>query len=374
MDLKVITEVEGLQGKVVLVRSSCNVPLVDGKVRNSFRLRRALPTLEYLKEKGARTIVISHIGREPEETLYPVFEELKNSLEMTWGGKITDADFTQKLESMKDGEILFCENLRQDSREEENNQELVTVMAEGVDLYVNDAFAEVHRDHASTLGLAEVLPAYAGIALAAEVTGVAKVMQPEKPALFLLGGAKFETKMPLVEKYLDLYDHVFIGGALTNDILKAKGFEVGKSLVSEVSLEGASFLNNKKLLLPIDVIVDGPEGVLTKPVDQVLPEEKIMDMGPDTVAMLTSYIQEAKTILWNGPFGNYEAGFVDSTEAVAKLIAEAPGFSVLGGGDTVAAVEKLGLNEQFGFVSIGGGSMLTLLEHGTTPVLDKLQK
>ncbi len=374
MELKLITEVEALRGKTVIVRSSCNVPLVDGKVRNSFRLRRAIPTLKYLSEQGARVIVISHIGRDKEETLKPVFDELSQTIPMKWGGNISDPGFASLKNKMRDGEIIFCENLRQNIGEEENNQDLVNLIASYGDIYVNDAFAEAHRDHASTLGLAEALPAYAGITLAEEVTELQKVMQPKHPSLFLLGGAKFETKMPLVEKYLKLYDFVFVGGALANDMLKARGFEVGESLVSDVSLAGASFLWDEKLLVPIDVVVEGPNGVETKAAEAVLPNEKIFDMGPETVTMLSKYIFEAKTILWNGPFGNYEAGFEESTEEVAKLISSAEAFSVLGGGDTVAAVEKLSLNDKFGFISIGGGSMLTLLEHGSTPVLDRLKK
>ena len=374
MELKSIVEAGELRGKVVLVRASCNVPLIDGKVRNSFRLRRALPTLKYLQEAGAKVIVISHIGREVEETLLPVYEELAASIDMQWGGKVTEPLFAEKKAALEDGDILFCENLRQDVREEENSPELAVLLAEGVDIYVNDAFAEAHREHASTYGVAKLLPAYAGLTLLEEVTELQKVMQPNHPSLFLLGGAKFETKMPLVEKYLALYDHVLVGGALANDVLKARGLEVGQSLVSEISLKDASFLWSEKMIVPVDVVVEGPRGVVTKPADQVLPDEKIFDMGPQTVELITRYIAEAKTILWNGPFGNYEAGFEESTEEVAKLIAASSAFSVLGGGDTVAAVEKLGLNERFGFISIGGGSMLTFMEHGSTPVLDVLKK
>lgn len=374
MELKSIVEAGDVRGKVVLVRASCNVPLVDGKVRNSFRLRRALPTLQYLKDAGAKVIVISHIGRELDETLLPVFEELSAAIPMEWGGRVTEVLFTEKKAALADGAILFCENLRQDVREEENDSELCALLASGVEIYVNDAFAEAHREHASTYGVAKLLPAYAGVTLIEEVTELQKVMQPNHPSLFLLGGAKFETKMPLVEKYLALYDHVLVGGALANDVLKARGFEVGQSLVSDVSLSDAPFLWSEKMLVPVDVVVDGPRGVVTKPADQVQPDEKIFDMGPETVELLTRYIAEAKTILWNGPFGNYEAGFEESTEAVAKLIAAADAFSVLGGGDTVAAVEKLGLNDKFGFISIGGGSMLTFMEHGSTPVLDTLKK
>jgi phosphoglycerate kinase len=375
MNLRLVTEAGDLKGKYVIVRSSFNVPLEGGAVRNAFRLKRALPTLEYLRQAGAKVIVISHIGRKPEETLLPVYEAVKEMLPgVVWGGRITDPAFSDVRASLEEGGIIVCENLRQDEREEANDPSLVDVIAGYGEVYVNDAFAEAHRDHASTFGVAERLPAYAGLTLAVEVNELSKVMTPERPALFLLGGAKFETKMPLVEKYLDLYDFVFIGGALTNDVLKARGLEVGQSLVSDLSLKDAPFLWSEKLLVPIDVIVDGPRGVSTKPVDQVSPDEKILDCGGETVAMLERYIEEAATILWNGPFGNYEAGFTDGTELTAEIIAKAKAFSVIGGGDTVAAVEKLGLNEKFGFVSIGGGSMLTLLEHGTTSVLELLRK
>ena len=374
MKLKEITTVTDLKGKYVIVRASCNVPLDNGEVRNAYRLKRAIPTLAFLQAAGARTIVISHIGRNPEDTLKPVYEAMKSLIQLSWGGVITSTDFASVQSAMQEGEIVLCENLRQDPREEANDAALVTAVAQYGDLYVNDAFAEAHRDHASTLGLAERLPAYAGITLTEEVTELLKVMNPQTPSLFLLGGAKFETKMPLVEKYLALYDYVFMGGAPTNDILKARGFEVGTSLVSDISLADAPFLWSEKLLVPVDVIVEGPSGVATKPVDLVNPNEKILDIGPETVMMLERYIESAATILWNGPFGNYEAGFVDGTEAVAELIATSSAFSVVGGGDTVAAVEKLGLNEKFGFVSIGGGSMLTLLEHGTTPVLEAISE
>ncbi len=369
-----ITEVCDLRGKYVLVRASCNVPLEGNEVRNAYRLKRAIPTIEYLRLQGARVIVISHLGREATDSLKPVFVALEQMMKLSWGGVITDPAFAEIQAAMQDGDVVLCENLRQDPREEANDPGFVKEMAAYASLYVNDAFAEAHREHASTLGLAQTLPAYAGITLAEEVTELSRVIIPNNPALFLLGGAKFETKMPLVEKYLELYDQVFIGGALAHDVLKARGYEVGTSLVSEVSLVAAPFLHHEKLLLPVDVIVEGPGGVATRAVDAVGVNEKILDLGPDTVALLQGYIEKAETILWNGPFGSYEAGFVEGTEAIAEIIAENSAFSVVGGGDTVAAIEKLGLNDKFGFVSIGGGSMLTLLEHGTTPSLQALVK
>lgn len=374
MKLNLITEAGDVYGKTVIVRASCNVPLVDGEVRNAFRLRRALPTLQYLRDAGARVIVLSHVGREVRDTLRPVYDALGKDLPLIWGGAIGTAEFEAALRSAEYGDIVFCENLRQDKREEANDEEFSRKIASYGDLYVNDAFAEAHREHASTYGVAKLLPAYAGITLAEEVAMLDRGMTPVSPSLFLIGGAKFETKMPLVEKYLALYDTVFVGGALAHDVLKARGFEVGQSLVSDVSLLEAPFLWSEKLLVPIDVVVAGAGGVTTKLVSEVLPADTIFDLGPETIMMLTKYIENAETILWNGPFGNYEGGFEVGTETVARIVAQSKAYSVLGGGDTVAAVEKLGLNDAFGFVSIGGGSMLTFLEHGSTPVLELLKK
>lgn len=371
--MKKITEAGDLRGKFVLLRASLNIPLQDGKIRNRFRLERALPTLRYLHEQGAKVLVVAHIGRKPEETLKPVYSELEKYLPMHWGGLITTEGFRQKKEMMQDGDILVAENLRQNRGEKNNDEDFVELLAFQADIYVNDAFAAAHREHASTFGVTKKLSAYAGLTLAEEVTELSKVTEPVSPSLFLLGGAKFDTKMPLVEKYLKIYDNVFIGGALANDVLKAQGYEIGKSLVSDISLEGVEFLTSKNLLLPIDVIVDGPDGRQSKAVDAVTPEEKILDCGPMTIEMLATYIENAKTILWNGPFGAYEMGYTQSTEITARRVAASDAFTVVGGGDTVAAVEKLEINDMFSFVSIGGGSMLTFLEHGTTSVIEQLK-
>ena len=370
--MKVITDLEDLKGKYVLLRSSLNIPLKDGKVRNTFRIERALPTMRYLHERGAKTIIVAHIGREPEETLQPVYEELTKYLPVHWGGQIGSEEQLKRQEMMGNGDLLILENTRQDEGEKNNDEEFVTKLALLGEIFVNDAFAAAHREHASTFGVAQKLPAYAGLTLAEEVRELTKVMKPESPSLFLLGGAKFETKMPLVEKYLESYDHVSVAGALANDVFKAQGYEVGQSMVSDVSLTGKEFLNNPKLLLPIDVVVEGPDGKRTCGVSEVKPEEKILDCGTATVEMLATHIEKAKTVLWNGPFGAYEMGYIQSTEITARYVAAAEAFTVIGGGDTVAAVEKLELNNLFSFVSIGGGAMLTLLEKGTTPVIDTL--
>lgn len=371
--MKKITDLADLRGVRVIVRASLNIPLDDaGNIRNAFRLERTLPTLRYLHEHGARTIIISHIGREPEETLKPIFTALEKHFPIHWGGSVTSNSFKDRAALITPGTFLMAENLRQDPREEDDDEEFAAYIAQFGDVYVNDAFAEAHREHASLHALAKLLPAYAGLNLMQEIDHLQKVMVPKHPALFLLGGAKFETKMPLVEKYLHTYDHVFICGALMNDVFKAMGYEVGQSLVSEVSLAGAEFLKSPKLVLPIDVMVDGPRGSKVKAPHEVEVDEKIMDCGPGTVAMLKEYITRAETVLWNGPFGNYEKGYMSGTVETMKALADAKAFSVVGGGDTVASIQELGLNDKIGFVSIGGGAMLTYLENGGTSVLDLL--
>lgn len=370
--MKKITECEDLRGKRVLVRSSLNVPVADGKVTNDYRIMRALPTLRYLHEQGAKVIVMAHIGRDPEETLQPVFTELEKYLPIKWGGKMDTPTFGEHVALMGNGDLLLAENTRQNVGEKTPEPEFAELMASFGDIYVNDAFAAAHREHDSTFAIAKLLPAYAGLNLIEEIAQLKRVMEPEHPSLFMIGGAKFDTKMPLVEKYLDDYDHVFVSGALMNDIFKAKGYEVGKSLISDVDLAGKEFLTNEKLLLPVDVVVDGPNGRRTCAPTQVAAEEAIMDAGPETVAMLKGYIENAKTVLWNGPFGNFEGGFADATLETVKLLAAADAFSVVGGGDTVAAIQELGLNDQLGFVSTGGGAMLALLEYGTLSTIELL--
>jgi len=368
-----ITEVKDLRGKYVLVRSSCNVPLENGVVSNAYRLKQALPTLEFLRQAGARTIVLAHIGREDTDSLLPVYDAFTKLIPMHWGGSITDSEFANKRAVLADGEILLAENIRQDERESSNDATFAAHIASYGDMYVNDAFDNIHRAHTTMVALPQLLPSYAGLTLVDEVVHISKVLTPETPSLFILGGAKFETKMPLLHKYIETYDSVFVGGALANDLIAGLGYEVGKSLCSDVSLVGLPLLSHPKLILPTDVVVVNEAGEKRVcGIAEVQPAEMIVDMGPATVGTLIPYIRSSKTILWNGPLGKYEVGGDGSTHEVAKLIAESDAYSVLGGGDTIAAVEELGLNDEFGFVSTGGGAMLTFLEDGTTPALEAL--
>src|SRR6056297_4340437 len=216
--MKKLNELTDLRGKRVIVRASLNVPVQAGVVTNSYRIDRALPTLRYLHEHGAKTIIVGHIGRDPEETLKPVHAVLDTYLPVQWGGTIATPRFNEHWEVLPDGHFLLAENLRQDEREKANDAAWAEALAALADIYVNDAFANCHREHMSMVGLPKYLPAYAGLNVSEEVEQLSRVMQPASPSLLLLGGAKFATKLPLIEKYLDDYDHLFISGALMNDI------------------------------------------------------------------------------------------------------------------------------------------------------------
>ena len=374
MQLNSIKDAGNLAGKAILLRASLNVPLENHKVRNQFRLEKALPTLEFLQKAGARVVVVAHIGRDPSDTLLPVHQALQAYIEIKWGGEVSKDNYPKQVSSMQNGELILFENLRQDDREYENDTEFAKLLTAPVDLYVNDAFANAHREHASMSVVANCVPAYAGIQLQKEVEALEEAMSPQSPSLFILGGAKFATKLNLVDEYLELYDQLFIGGALLHDIMRARGLEIGRSLTSEVSLSETDWLTNEKLVLPQDVLVRTEAGATeVRPLTGVLSSDTIYDCGPDTIAWLEENTQNAQTILWNGPLGNYESGYVEGTEALAKAIAKSNADSYVGGGDTVAAISSLELFVDFTFVSTGGGAMLAFLEKGTLPTLELLQ-
>lgn len=373
-DIKVITQVEDLKGKYVFVRVSLNVPIEDGVVRNAFRITQSLPTITHLSSKGARVILCSHLGKDGKESLAPVFEVLKKHMTVSFSPEVVGEKTTELRNQLQDGEVLLLENVRKDEREMKNDSEFAQELAKLADIFVNDDFAASHRSHASLSAICTFLPSYVGINFIHEYEELSKALKPESPSLFILGGAKFETKMPLVEKFLSLYDNVFITGALANDLFKAKGFEVGTSLVSDISLEGSPLLSHPKVLLPIDVTVAKNGESRVTNLEDVQHDESILDAGPKTIEMLATYIDQARTILWNGPLGNYEGGFQTETIACAKRIAESNAYTVVGGGDTVASIEALNNQDKYSFLSTAGGAMLTFLELGTLPALEALQK
>lgn len=371
-NLPEISKCSPLNGKYVFVRASLNVPIKDGVVLNEFRILKSLSTITYLREQGAKIILCSHLGKNGSASLQPVCEVLRKHMPVHFSPEVVGETTTSLRNALQDGEVLLLENVRKDNRETKNDVQFAEELASLADIFVNDDFATSHRTHASLSAICAFIPSYVGIHFVREYEALSKVMKPQSPSLFILGGSKFETKMPLVKKYLTIYDHVFISGALANDFFKGKGMEVGTSLVSNVSLQNNALLKNPKILLPTDVTVwDGMHRRITVPSD-VRIGEAMLDCGPKTIEMLSEFIDDANTILWNGPLGNYEGGFAEQTLSCAKRIADSSADSVIGGGDTVAAVEELHNQDDYTFVSTAGGAMLMFLELGSLPALDAL--
>ena len=381
--MRTVRDIPKLENIPVLVRVAMNVPVVNGKVMNDYRLRSALPTIRFLSECGARVILISHIGEGGTETLAPIAEALAKLIPRvsffpeTIGVRVRDA-----VRTLAPGDILVLENLRRNRGEKMNDQAFAHELATLADVFVQDSFDTCHREHASIVSVPKLLPAYAGLLLEREVRELREALAPKSPSLAVIGGAKFSTKESVLATLLEKYDRVFVGGALGNDFLKAAGHSIGKSLSSltdEASVQ--NILENEKLLLPLDSIVVPAETPITKEalarvrtanVSDIHPDEAILDQGPGTSALLSELAEKSKTILWNGPLGNYENGFVSGTDAFAEAIAHSDARSVVGGGDTIAAIEDLGLLSKFSFVSTGGGAMLDFLAKGTLPGIEVL--
>lgn len=370
--LKGVELIENLEGKYVFLRTSLNVPVKDAVVQDVFRITQALKTIEYLLSAGARVILCSHLGKDGSASIAPVYDVLRQHISVVLSPEVVGTTTLSLRNGLENGQALLLENVRRQQGEMENSTAFATELASLADVFVNDDFAASHRAHASLHAICEFLPSYVGINFAHEYDELSKALTPVSPSLFILGGAKFETKMPLVEKFLALYDYIFIGGALANDFFKAKGYEVGISLVSDMNLVGSPLLTHPKILLPVDVVAvkNGVPRVTSS--QTVQKDESILDAGPETLAVLAPIIKDSKTILWNGPLGNYEGGFREQTLACARLIAHSPAYSVIGGGDTVASIESLGSQDAFGFLSTAGGAMLTFLEEGTLTAMEAL--
>lgn len=371
--MKRLEDIPTLKNVSVLVRLGLNVPLADGVPASTFRLRRALETIQYLQEHGARIIVISHIGRDPFATLRPVYEYLRTQISYTsFLDHVSGPMVRERVQALVSGEVLILENLRRNNGEVQNDRAFAEELASLADVFVQDAFDTCHRNHASIVGVPELLPSYAGRLVCKEVDGLTLALRPKKPSIAIIGGAKFATKEPLIEKLLHTYDRIFIGGALGNDLLQARGYPIGKSVTSGKSESLQKLAKDARVMGPIDVLVGEGEENICKP-NEVKDEDVILDAGPQTVAMLEEYIQSSKSVLWNGPLGYYEKGYKKSTKALAEAMASTHTHAVVGGGDTVAAIEELGIEYRFAFMSTGGGAMLEFLTHGTLPGIEALK-
>ncbi|HEY4496269.1 MAG TPA: phosphoglycerate kinase [Candidatus Paceibacterota bacterium] len=369
MNLPLLENQKNLAGKKVLLRLDLNVPIKDDKVVDDFRIRKILPTLELLHYAGARTIILSHLEGKGGDSLRPVWQELIKKFTVSFSADLSE--LAKNAGDLEDGNFTLLENLRVNVGEKANDENFAKKLASFGEIFVNEAFAVSHRAHASIVGLPKLLPSFAGPLFAEEVRELSGALKPDRPALFILGGAKFETKLPLLKKFISLYDLVFVGGALANDFFKAQGFNIGSSLVSKTSLNLASLVESN-LHLPNDAIVRNAVAISTKALDKISQGEKIVDAGPNTVEILRKLVSRVQFILWNGPLGEYEAGFDNGTKNLATLIAQSQAKSVVGGGDTVTAITALGLEDKFSFVSTGGGAMLDFLANETLPGLQSL--
>jgi len=362
-----------VSGKRVLLRVDLNVPIEGRRISDTFRITKALPTIEELRSFGAKVIILAHIESEnSNNSLKPVAEYLKMFFPLTFVSDIFSKEAEKLVNSMKDGDVVFFENLRKDPGEKKNDPVFAKKLAAYGEVYINEGFSVSHREHASVVGLPKLLPSFAGPQFVREVENISRALDPKHPFLFVLGGAKFSTKIPLLRKFLKKADAVCVAGALMNTFFKVQGFEIGKSVVDNEYLDISDMLSAKNLYLPKDLIVtDGKETKIVEP-DKVLPEDKIMDIGPETILELQAAISDSSFILWNGPVGNYEAGFEEGTLELAHRIAESGKDSIIGGGDTVASISKLHLEDKFSFVSTGGGAMLDLLVDETLPGIEAL--
>ena len=374
--MKCIDEVpaEELKGKRVLLRAGLDLPVDDaGEVTDLFRLKQSCATIEFLIKSGARVIVIAKIGRDPNGSMAPVAKAMKEYFPVFFAPALSGPVVNDAISAIKDGDVVLLENLQQDPREVAGDDEFAKELAALAELYVNDAFPSVHRTSTTMVNITKFLPSYAGLLMRNEVREIDAARSPLSPSFAILGGAKFETKAPLIKLLLEKYDHLFITGALANDVFKARGLPVGRSLISK-ELPDASILQHPHLLAPIDVTTETSDGhVHVKRPEDVQPDDKIVDIGPDTVAMLAAHIAGARFILWAGPTGMYENGYIHYTQGIARLISESNAKKVIGGGDTIAAIEQSGVpQEALGFLSTGGGAMLEYLLKGTLPGIEVL--
>jgi len=371
--MKSIKQAQNIKGKKVLLRLDLNVPVRDGKVFNDFRIKKVLPTIEFLKEHGAKIIILSHIGREKTDTLEPVYEYLKNLMPIDFIDDVLGDEALEYTEHMKDGQIVMMENLRQHNGEKENDESFAKQIARLGDIYVNEAFANSHREHASVVGIPKLMESFSGILFEREVRNISQSFNPQHPALVIIGGNKLDTKINLIKKFLETYDEVFVGGALANNFFKEKGYEIGKSFFIDDNFGLGEMMQNEKLVLPVDVVVQNETGeIFTKKPDEVLGDEKILDAGSETILLLKEKIKNAKFILMNGPLGDYEKGFGKPTEEIIKAISESEAETIIGGGDTTALINDLKIEEKFSFVSTGGGAMLEFLMNETLQGIESL--
>lgn len=380
-----------VKGKKVLVRVDFNVPLKDNGVGDNTRIRAALPTIEYLLEKGAAVILCSHLGRpkggtDPKYSMKPVADYLSGLLKkpVAFAADCIGPEAEKAAKALKPGEVLLLENTRFHPEEEKNDMSMAKQLASLADIFVNDAFGTAHRAHASTEGVTHFLPSVAGFLLEKEIKYLGQaIADPKRPFVAIMGGSKISDKIGVIKNLLTKADTILIGGGMANTFFKAQGYPVADSLVEEDALETAKDLlktGGQKLRLPVDVVLgdkfDAEAAVKTMPVGPIPDGWRILDIGPETVKAYGKVVEAAGTVVWNGPMGVFEfPKFAVGTFGVAKAIAASKTVSIIGGGDSVAAIQESGLADQITHISTGGGASLEMLEGlelpGVAALMDK---
>lgn len=385
MQKKTVRDVE-VKGKRVFCRVDFNVPMSDGTITDDTRIRAALPTIQYLTEQGAKVILASHLGRPKgkvveEMRLTAVAQRLTELLgqEVKKSDEVVGETVLAQVQELQEGQVLLLENVRFHPGEEKNDPELAKQLAGLADLFVNDAFGAAHRAHASTEGIGHYIPAVSGFLMEKELEFLGGALSnPERPFTAIIGGAKVKDKIGVIESLLDKVDNLIIGGGLANTFIKAQGYEVGASLLEEDKVElAASFIQKAKdkgvsFYIPTDVVVadrfanDAEKKVV--PVSEIPAGWQALDIGAETTQTYQRVIEQSKTVVWNGPMGVFEMeSFMKGTQAMAEAMVKVRGTTIIGGGDSVAAVEKAGVADQMSHISTGGGASLEFMEGKQLP-------
>lgn len=365
------------RGVTVLVRADLNVPLGEDQVVSDFeawRIHKAWRSVRFLQEKGARVVVVSHLGRDPLQTMAPVHRYISEKVQLgvRYVPDLIGEKRKKALSEMDDGDVVLLENVRSLAGEKENNPQFARALVEGIDVCVFDAFAVAHRKHASVVGVPEIIPTYAGLLVMDELDSLRRVRNPKQPLFAVIGGLKFDTKLPVIEKLLPNAHTILVAGALAHAIYRARGYAIGTSVVDE-SADVSALANHPKIVVPKQVVVMR-QGVRTEVSveDGVRDDEAIIDLAPSTFDGLRENLLQAETILWNGPLGFYEEGHDMGTLHFMELLEQATAYKVAGGGDTVAVIQKHAKGDTFDFISTGGGAMLEFLAQGELPGIEAL--